>query len=119
MAHGPLRRRTRTGAPKPDECYVFGDVREPERPDLAIEVVWSPRGLDTLEIYRKLGVREVWYWPRRGGLTVHALRGERYEEIPRSIVLPDLDLPELVGFLDRPTASRAIREYRTHLQAGR
>src|SRR6478752_2803374 len=26
---------------EPDECYVFGEVAEPERPDLAIEVVWT------------------------------------------------------------------------------
>src|ERR1022692_3115879 len=30
----------------PDECYVFGDVRDPERPDLAIEVIWTSGGID-------------------------------------------------------------------------
>ena len=103
---------------EPDECYVFGEVSDPERPDLAIEVVWTRRGLDKLEIYRRLGVREVWYW-RRGHLAVHVLRGEAYEEVPRSEVLPGIDLAELLSFLDRPTASRAIREYRALLQARR
>jgi hypothetical protein len=42
---------------EPDECYVLGDVAEPARPDLAIEVVWSSGGINELEIYRKLGVR--------------------------------------------------------------
>lgn len=32
-----------------------------ERPHLAIEVVWTSGGLDKLDVYRKLGVREVWY----------------------------------------------------------
>ncbi|MFN0248679.1 MAG: Uma2 family endonuclease [Kofleriaceae bacterium] len=94
-----------------DECYVFGAVAEPERPDLAIEVVWTSGGLNKLEIYRKLGVREVWFW-RRNRLTAHGLRGETYEELAASEVLPGIDLDELAGFLDRPTTSQAIREYR-------
>jgi Uma2 family endonuclease len=101
---------------EPDECYVFGTVPEPERPDLAIEVVWTSGGIDKLEIYRKLGVREAWFW-RRGQLTAHVLRDEQYLQVPESEVLPGLDLTELASFLDRPTASQAIREYRAALQA--
>jgi Uma2 family endonuclease len=100
---------------EPDECYVFGANPEPPRPDLAIEVVWTSGGLNKLEIYRKLNVREVWFW-RRGRLTVHALRGEAYEQIAASEVLPGIDLDELARYLDRPTASQAIREYRAKLQ---
>ena len=103
---------------EPDECYVFAEVAEPTRPDLAIEVVWTRGGIDKLEIYRKLGVREVWFW-RRGRLTIHALRGDAYEEISASEVLQGIDLVELTSYLDRPTASRAIREYRASLQARR
>jgi Uma2 family endonuclease len=100
---------------EPDECYVFGRQPEPERPDLAIEVVWTSGGLDKLDIYRKLGVREVWFW-RRGRLTVHGLRGDVYAELLASEVLAGIDLQELVRHLDRPTASDAIREYRAALQ---
>ena len=103
---------------EPDECYVFGNVPEPERPDLAIEVVWTSGGIDKLEIYRKLGVREVWFW-RRGLLTAHVLRGEDFEQVPVSEVLPGLDLAELASYLDRATASQAIREYRAALLARR
>lgn len=103
---------------EPDECYVFGTVREPERPDLAIEVIWTSGGIDKLEIYRKLGVREVWFW-RRGKLSAHVLRGEMFLEVTESELLPGLDLVELAGYLDRPTASQAIREYRAALQARR
>jgi Uma2 family endonuclease len=103
---------------EPDECYVFGNVPEPERPDLAIEVVWTSGGINKLEIYRKLGVREVWFW-RRGQLTAHALRGEQYEQVTASEVLPGIDLAELASYLDRPTASQAIREYRSALVARR
>ncbi|HVS22648.1 MAG TPA: Uma2 family endonuclease, partial [Gammaproteobacteria bacterium] len=45
------------------ECYVFGpEPKKKRRPDLAIEVVWTSGGIDKLDAYRKLGVREVWYW---------------------------------------------------------
>jgi Uma2 family endonuclease len=101
---------------EPDECYVFGEVAEPSRPDLAIEVVWTSGGLNKLEIYRRLAVREVWYW-RAGQISVHVLRGDAYEEAAASAVLPGIDLAEVASFLDRPTASRAIREYRARLQS--
>lgn len=100
---------------EPDECYVFGDADAPERPDLAIEVVWTSGGINKLEVYRKLGVREVWYW-RRGRIQPYVLRGERYHEAPRSERLPDLDIDQLARFVDRTPTSRAIREYRTALR---
>ncbi len=103
---------------EPDECYVFGEVPDPQRPDLAIEVIWTSGGLDKKEIYRELGVRELWFW-RKGKLTVHVLRGSGYEDVAGSEVLVGIDLVELASFLDRPTASKAIREYRAALQGGK
>lgn len=97
---------------------MFGNVSEPQRPDLAIEVMWTSGGVNKLDIYRKLGVREVWFW-RRGRLTAHTLRGENYAEGSGSEVLPGIDLVELASYLDRPTASQAIREYRAALLARR
>lgn len=102
---------------EPDECWVFGERRPATRPDLAIEVVWTSGGLGKLEIYRKLGVREVWYW-RKGTLSVHVLRGEAYQDAAASEVLPGIDLALLAGFLDRPTTSAAIRDYRDALRSG-
>jgi Uma2 family endonuclease len=100
---------------EPDECYVFGGRADPERPDLAIEVIWTSGGIDKRRIYGKLGVRELWFW-QRGRIDIHVLRGEQYEEAEKSEVLPDIDLAELSTFIDRPTASQAIREYRAALQ---
>lgn len=100
---------------EPDECYIFGPPRGATRPDLAIEVIWTSGGINKLEIYRKLGVAEVWIW-RRGKLTPHALRGEAYEALAQSAVLPGIDLPQLAGFLDQPTTSAAIRAYRDVLR---
>ncbi|HET7133762.1 MAG TPA: Uma2 family endonuclease, partial [Gammaproteobacteria bacterium] len=97
---------------EPDECYIFGtDRKGKSRPDLAIEVVFTSGGIDKLNVYRKLRVREVWYW-KHGRIQVYVLRGVSYEAVPSSEVLPGIDLEQLVTFLDRPTASQAIRDYR-------
>ncbi len=102
---------------EPDECFVFGEVADPKRPDLAIEVVWTSGGIDKLEVYRKLGVREIWFW-KRGVITPYVLRGDTHEEIPSSDALPGIDLALLATHLDRPTTSAAIRDYRDALRAG-
>ncbi len=99
---------------EPDECYVVGDVDDPKRPDLAIEVVWTRAGVDKLEIYRGLRVREVWIW-KRGAIEVHALNEEGYALAETSLVLPGIDLDELLGFVDVRPMTRAVREYRAVL----
>lgn len=100
---------------EPDECYVFGAVAEPERPDLAIEVVWTARGVRKLDIYAALGIPEVWFW-KRGRITIHVLGDGTHAEATASRALPGIDLPQLASFLDRPTASQAMREYRAALR---
>src|SRR5262249_43327180 len=45
---------------EPDECYVLGDNADPGHADVAIEVAWTRGAIDKLDVYRKLGVREVW-----------------------------------------------------------
>ena len=109
-------RREESGA-EPDECYIVG-TRERKRPDLAIEVVWTHGGLDKLDIYRRLGVREVWFW-QEGHIEVHSLRAKRYERVARSEVLADVDLDELVSFLDEPSQTSAVRAYRQKLRSRR
>lgn len=103
---------------EPDECYVIGEIPNRRRPHLAIEVVWTSGGLGKLDIYRGLGVPEVWIW-KRGRIGVHALRGRgprrRYEEIDATEVLPGIDLVQLSSFLGIFPMSRAKREYCTAL----
>ena len=100
---------------EPDECYVVGDVPEPERPDLAIEVVWTSGGLDKLAIYEKLSVREVWIY-QRGTITVHRLGTAGYEQIAESVVLSGIDLAQLAEFVPIQPMTRAVREYRAALR---
>jgi len=105
-----LKDRERERGAEPDECYVFG-TQDADRPHLAIEVVWTHGRIDKLDIYRLLGVAEVWYW-RRGKIQPYVLRGERYVAIDRSEVLPGLDIQLLTSFIDRPTTYEAIRGFR-------
>jgi len=99
-----------------DECWVFGEAGA-ERPHLAVEVVWTSGRIDKLDIYRKLGVAEVWYW-RQGRIQLHCLRGERFVPVTASEILPGLDLELLTRFLDCPTTSKAIQSYRQALRVG-
>ncbi len=109
-------KKTQRGA-EADECYVFGRVPDPQRPDLAIEVEWTSGGLPKLEVWRKLGVREVWIWKDKS-LRPFVLRDEQYVEVPASEALPGIDLVLLLSFLVRPTTSQAIKDYRSALRRG-
>lgn len=103
---------------EPDECYVLGDVQTPERADLAIEVIWTSGGIDKLEVYRKLGVREIWIW-RDDEIQLFELRSKKYERIERSTLLPGLDLATLLPFVRVRPMTRAVREFRAALRAAR
>jgi Uma2 family endonuclease len=106
----PLRAR----AIEPDECYSVGPGR-PSRPDLAIEVIWTSGGLDKLEVYRGLGVGEVWLW-RHGTIEVYVLAAEQYERRQRSVVFPDLEA--LARHIEPENQTDAVRRYRDTLRRG-
>lgn len=100
---------------EPDECYVLGDTN-PRYPDLAIEVIWTSGGIDKLAIYRAFGVREVWIWSD-GRITAYGLRPDGYAPLPKSELLPGIDLiqlAELVGEGRKQT--EAVRAFRLALR---
>jgi len=84
-------------AVEPDECYIVCDRHKttPKVPDFAIEVIYTSGCIDKLEIYRALGVREVWLW-EDDALAFHVLRGSRYVKAQRSTLVPTLD-PKLIA----------------------
>ena len=106
-----LGRAPRAAGLEPDECYIVGSDQRSERPDLAIEVVWTHGGLDKLEIYRRLAVPEVWVW-RDGAIRIHVLSDGRYEPSAQSSQLPGIDVSELCSLLDQPTVIHAMLAYR-------
>ena len=112
-----LKNPGRARALEPDECYSLS-VGRPTRPDLAIEVVWTSGGIDKLEVYRGLGVGEVWFW-REGVIEVYGLVGERYERRERSALLPDLALDELTRHIDAENQTESVRRYRQTLRRAR
>jgi Uma2 family endonuclease len=103
-----LKAEAKQAGLEPDECYIVGSAQAAEIPDLAIEVVWTSGGLDKLEAYRRIGIREIWFW-KNDALTVHVLEGEAYAERSSSAVIPGLAAAELLRYLDHPTALQAVR----------
>lgn len=77
---------------EPDESYCLGDRRT--IPDLALEITVTSGGINVLEIYRRIGVAEVWFW-EDGVISVHCLRSTGYELVRQSELLPELDLRSL------------------------
>jgi Uma2 family endonuclease len=112
-----LKHAPRKAGAEPDECYIVGPDQDKDAPDLVIEVAWTRGGIDKLEIYRRLGIGEVWLW-RAGRIEVRALRGDRYDQVTRSPLFPQLDMDLLRSFLDRPTALQAVRAFRDALRTG-
>ncbi len=102
-----------------DECYTVRRVAksDDDRPDIAIEVIWTSGGINKLEVYRKLGVREVWFY-ERGKLRFFALRREAddvYREIARSEILPELPMDTLLKCMQEPDQTSAVRALRAAL----
>ncbi|HVS22593.1 MAG TPA: Uma2 family endonuclease [Gammaproteobacteria bacterium] len=105
-----------------DECYTVGRLArdDEDRPDVAIEVVWTSGGVNKLEVYRKLGVREVWFY-ERGSLRFFALRGrrgrQRYVAISLSEILPQLPRDLLLECMREPSQTAAVRALRAGLRS--
>ena len=110
-----LKSAPRTSGAEPDECYLLGADQTREVPDLVIEVIWTSGGIEKLEIYRRLGVREVWFW-RDGKIEAHVLGHDSYQRVSDSAVLPGLDLNLMVSFLDQPTATQAVRVFQSAIR---
>jgi len=110
---------TMRNAPKlrgiePDECYAIGAPKD--SPDLAVEVMWTRGGIDKLDVYRGLGVKEVWIW-RKEELKAYELRGDAYAEILQSVVIPGLAPSFIRQFLDYETQTEAVRKMRDALRS--
>ncbi|MEG3857611.1 Uma2 family endonuclease [Microcoleus sp. herbarium12] len=95
------------GRKEPDDSYDIGTQKTV--PDIAIEVVITSGGIDTLEFYKRLGVREVWFW-QNNQLFIYCLRNENYDQISRSAFLPELDLELLLRCANMPDQYDAVTQ---------
>jgi Uma2 family endonuclease len=98
---------------EPDECYCRD--RDKDIPDIALEVVKSHHAIDKLEVYRGLGVREIWVF-EDGAFALFELRGESYAGIETSAVLPEVDLARLAHFAVQTDQHAALVAYRAELR---
>lgn len=110
-----LRNAPKERAVEPDECYIVGDAHRKDTPDLAIEVIWTSGGLDKLEVYRALGVAEVWLW-REGTIRMFRLSAEHYTDLARSLAFPDLDVGLLARLADDENQTQALLKFRDSLR---
>jgi Uma2 family endonuclease len=99
---------------EPDECYSRGGDRDV--PDVALEVVVTHGSIDKLEVYRGLGIREIWVF-EAGAFRVLTLRGEAYERIDASEVFPEIDLARIAHFAVQADQHAALRAFRAELRS--
>jgi Uma2 family endonuclease len=89
------RQRLKRAGLEADECYTLGEDPDLRAiPDLAIEVSASRSGVNKLEIYLRLGFKEVWMLEDER-LVIYRLRGEEYRARTRSVCFPALDIADL------------------------
>ena len=119
-----LRREKKRGGTEPDEAYCIGTDKE--FPDLAIEVIITSGGIHKLEVYRRLNVKEAWFW-QNDRFSLYYLREEipvqfvqtcGYEPIARSEILPNLNIQLLAEYIRYPNSLIAAKEFRQRLRSG-
>jgi Uma2 family endonuclease len=98
---------------EPDECYCLGQKKE--IPDIAIEVVLSSGTVDKLEIYRGLGVQEVWFW-EKNQFSIYHLRETHYELVLGSELLPELNISLLASYVQPADQFDAVMAFRDVLR---
>lgn len=94
---------------EPDDSFSFGAEMKAQ-PDLFIEVALSSGGIDKLEFWSELKAAEVWIWQNKR-LHAFVLRGEGYEPVSQSAVLPGIDLKLIEELAELKPHSKAIREF--------
>ena len=92
---------------EPDESYNFQTKKA--IPDLVIEVIFTSGGIDILELYKRIGVPEVWLW-QDGVLSIYDLK-EEYEKVEKSQFLPELDINLLVRYISHYDQYEAVSEF--------
>jgi Uma2 family endonuclease len=96
---------------EPDECfYIYNidsvrskkrlDLTEDPAPDLILEIDVTSSSNERLQVYADLGVAEVWIYNGKS-LVVRQLQNGRYITSQASQFFPNLQIPEIVGFLQQ------------------
>ena len=116
-----FRKEEKKGGLEPDESYCFNELKE--YPDLAIEVIFTSGSIDSLKIYQKLGVKEVWFWQNEQ-LSIYHLSSDNtpqfsqtygYELIQYSKLLPQLNIKIFTEYIKHPHPLTAAKKFRQSL----
>lgn len=75
---------------EPDVSYAI--ATDKDFPDLAVEVNYSSGGINDLEIYRVLGIKEVWIWNKDDILSFYILENQQYIKRESSYFLAGLTI---------------------------
>ncbi|MBW4588293.1 MAG: Uma2 family endonuclease [Aetokthonos hydrillicola CCALA 1050] len=110
-----FRKQAAKKGAEPDECYCLGELHEV--PDIAIEIVITSGGIDKLEVYRGLGVKEVWFWKNQqfNFYYLSEIDG-KYTQSSNSKLIPNLDPVLLASFVNETNQTQAVKLYRKALQ---
>ncbi|QSJ17432.1 Uma2 family endonuclease [Nostoc sp. UHCC 0702] len=127
MGSSTFKNKAKKAGAEPDECYCIGE--EKKVPDLAIKVVVTSGSISKLEIYRRLGVVEVWFWETNQFKLYHLRDNSQnqlatvypdtygYEPMATSEILPGLDISLLEQCLSISDSILAIDEFEQGLKA--
>jgi Uma2 family endonuclease len=108
-----FRKQNQKSGKEPDECYCIGS--EKEFPDIAIEVIVSSGGVDNLEVYKRLGIKEIWFW-QNDRFTIYYLdRQGEYQQQDKSVILPELELNLLASYVTASNPRVAVKEFLAEL----
>ncbi|HVV86052.1 MAG TPA: Uma2 family endonuclease [Kofleriaceae bacterium] len=111
-----LREELQVRGIEPDECWAVGrTLAEDDPPDIAVEVVLTSGGINKLDVYRGLGVREVWFW-YQGQFQLFGLVDGQYERVHASAFLPGFDLAEVATLVEERDQHRALKAFRDRLR---
>lgn len=97
-----------TGRKEPDQSYNL--YSQKDIPDLVIEVIVTSGNINILEIYRRIGVPEVWFY-QDSALTVYALKEGQYLQVDHSQLLPELNLETVTKYINYPDQYDAVTEF--------
>ncbi|APB35141.1 Uncharacterized protein conserved in cyanobacteria [Gloeomargarita lithophora Alchichica-D10] len=110
-----LRNQSNQRGLEPDESYCIGTRKL--IPDVAVEVIVTSGGLNRLEIYRGLGVMELWQWQNQQ-LTIQFLNTSQmtYELTNESRFFSGLSASIVSNYLNPNQEPQMLSAFRRFLQ---
>lgn len=108
-----FRQETVARGIEPDECYYINC--EKQVPDIAIEVVVTSGGINSLEVYKGLQVPEVWFW-QDNYFSLYYLDNKHYQLLSNSRFFPQLNLSLLADYVISPEPLDAVIEFRQRIR---